>query len=156
MSFVYFVGEEDGGPIKIGWAKDPLKRLRGLQTGNPRRLRIEYVLVGDGDTERLMHELWEHFAIKSKRKEGKVDTAPGTEWFRDDIREKLEPILKTAGEKQAACIKAAVGEDLYLDHLERAVREAHAHHGYEFKGRDEVRLLGAHTGYVLGSRRSRL
>lgn len=36
-SFVYLIGEADG-PLKIGVSKDPIARLRGMQTGNPQRL----------------------------------------------------------------------------------------------------------------------
>jgi hypothetical protein len=52
--FVYFIGEDDDGPVKIGVAKDPISRLRAMQTGNPRRLRVEHVLVGDMDVEKLL------------------------------------------------------------------------------------------------------
>ena len=81
-SFVYVIAEEDG-PIKIGSAVDPILRLRSLQTGNPRRLRVEHVLLGDADLERLLHELWEPFAIKSARvqRRQRPDAAPGTEGF---------------------------------------------------------------------------
>lgn len=36
VSFVYFIGERDNGPLKIGKAVDPINRLRAMQTGNPR------------------------------------------------------------------------------------------------------------------------
>jgi hypothetical protein len=84
----------DDGPIKIGVSKDPISRLRTMQTGNPRRLRIEYVLMGDTNIERLLHELWEPFAIFSARTAGKPDAAPGTEWFTPDTRKALLPIVR--------------------------------------------------------------
>jgi hypothetical protein len=57
ISFVYFIGESDDGSLKIGTSKDPISRLRGMQTGNPRRLRIEHVLVGSSHLEKLLHEI---------------------------------------------------------------------------------------------------
>jgi hypothetical protein len=37
---VYVIAERDGDHCKIGVATDPIKRLRGIQTGNPRPLAI--------------------------------------------------------------------------------------------------------------------
>jgi len=38
---VYFIQSgDDGGPIKIGRAVNPLERLLGLQVGNPHRLQV--------------------------------------------------------------------------------------------------------------------
>ena len=152
--FVYFIGEDEDGPIKIGSAKDPILRLRALQTGNPRRLQVEYVLIGGAPLERLLHELWEPFAVRSKRGQ-KVDALPGTEWFTADARPQLEPILKTAGERQVELVAMTTTEILLPAELERVVREAHAEHGYTAEGRDEVRLLGAGSGYTI-RRRSRI
>jgi hypothetical protein len=65
--FVYVIGEEDGGAVKIGVASDPVKRLRQMQTGNPRRLRIEYVLFGGLSLEKQLHEIWRDLACRSRR-----------------------------------------------------------------------------------------
>ena len=40
MSWVYFIQEDNDGPIKIGRSADPWKRLEALQAGNPRTLRL--------------------------------------------------------------------------------------------------------------------
>lgn len=151
--YVYFVGEE-GGPIKIGWAKDPIVRLRGLQTGNPRRLRIEYVLLGGIELERLMQEMWHGFAIRSKRKHP-VAMNPGTEWFEAEIRQELEPILKAAAREQLRLVKAKKDETIMLDDLERVVRLAHGNHGFVAKTLAPLHYLGAAGGYV-AERRSRV
>lgn len=159
LTFVYVIGEADGGCVKIGTAKDPVKRLRSMQTGNPRRLRVEYVLMGGRDIEALLHQMWEAFAITSVAKRGKVDAAPGTEWFEPEIREQLFPIMATASEAQIDHLRSVLvegGKVIGLDELERMIRQAHAEHGFVAKGREEVRLLGAHAGYVLGSRRNRV
>lgn len=57
---VYLIGWERTGPLKIGHAGDPLKRLAGLQSGNPRRLFIfgAWVLSGAvlaSKVERAVH-----------------------------------------------------------------------------------------------------
>ena len=153
-SFVYFVGEEDDGPVKIGVAKDPISRLRGMQTGNPRRLRIEQVLVGHNTLEKLLHELWESFAIRSAAARRRPDGAPGTEWFRAGIRAELLPIIASAADAQAAHINESTG-NLDAETTERIVRDAHIAHGFVAEGRDHVRRLAHAAGYVV-SRPSRL
>lgn len=145
--FVYFIGEDDDGPVKIGTAKDPVARLRGMQTGNPRRLRVEHVLLGDMPIEKLLHEFWEPYAVASARSAGKPNAAPGTEWFRSEVRAELFPIIETAAREQVAFLATAEGTVMF-ESLERVVRQAHIAHGFVAKGRDEVRLL-ATVGYAI-------
>jgi hypothetical protein len=142
--FVYFIGEEHG-PIKIGNSKDPIGRLRTMQTGNPRRLRIEHVLMGAMPLEKLLHELWEPYAIRSAAKAGKPNASPGTEWFTPEIRETLLPIIVDASGRQTEYLQKA--EEANMDDLGRLVRDAHAESGFVAQGRDEVRLLGSMFGY---------
>jgi hypothetical protein len=142
--FVYFIGEEHG-PIKIGHSKDPIGRIRSMQTGNPRRLRIEHVLLGDMSLEKLLHEFWEPYAIRSAAKAGKPNASPGTEWFTPEVRESLLPIVADASDRQAQYLQSV--ERAGIDHLERLVRDAHADSGFIAQGRDEVRLLGLNIGY---------
>lgn len=49
--YTYFVQGCKGGPIKIGKAIDPKKRLKELQTGHPYRLIQLLVLKGDRESE---------------------------------------------------------------------------------------------------------
>lgn len=155
VSFVYFIGEDgDDGPIKIGVAKDPVSRLRGMQTGNPRRLRIEQVLIGRCHLEKLLHELWEPFVIKSVRAQRTVGAAPGTEWFRADARPQLLPIIATAAAEQVSYLLQAEGE--VGAETERIVRDAHVAHGFVAQGRDVSRTLARGAGYVVSGRPSRL
>lgn len=154
--FVYFIGEEGPGPVKIGMAKDPVKRLREMQVGNSRRLRVEYVLIGDRHIEKLLHEFWEEFSIVSENKRGKVDAPPGTEWFRAEIREQLFPILGTASELQIQYADEVVTEaevDIdragwQMNNMEDAVRDAHHEHGFVPVVRHQVRRLAAGAGYI--------
>jgi hypothetical protein len=125
--FVYFIGEEDDGPIKIGTAKDPVLRLRDLQTGNPRRLQIEYVLVGDARLEQLLHVFWGPYMISPDRGRKFADT----EWFITNVRHQLEPVVRRAIEAQLKLLNE--GETL-LKNLGRAVRDVHSEHGCVIPG----------------------
>jgi hypothetical protein len=66
---LYVIGEGDGsGVVKIGKSVDPQKRLSGLQTGNPRRLRVLHVEPEAGHLEEQLHERFAEIRI-------------GGEWF---------------------------------------------------------------------------
>lgn len=55
MSGVYFVQGFDGGPIKIGRARDPHLRVRELQTGSPVPLDLLCTLPGGEVLEAGLH-----------------------------------------------------------------------------------------------------
>jgi hypothetical protein len=153
-SFVYVIGEEDDGPIKIGVSKDPIARLRGMQTGNPRRLRIEYVLVGDMAAEKVIHEYWEPFAVHSASRPDRQDALPGTEWFKAEIRDQqLLPIIADAVARQIEYI--ATAEEPGFDQLERIIRDAHAASGLVVRRIAPTVLLAEGAGYAV-SRRYRI
>lgn len=154
MSYVYFIGESDDGPVKIGVSRDPVARLRGMQTGNPRRLRIEYVLVGDAHIEKLLHEMWEAHAIFSARNAGKVESAPGTEWFKPEARALLLPIIATAVPAQIE--RLSEGGSVTSEEMESIIRQAHGAHDFVAHRRDEVRMLGSDGGTFVASRPSRI
>lgn len=156
LSFVYVIREEGDGPIKIGVAKDPIKRLRSMQTGNPRRLRIEYVLIGLMDIEKLLHELWEPYAIIAPHRRNKVDAPPGTEWFQPDVCEALFPILETAVDMQLEHLSELTDGKIKTEDLETALRIAHAKHDFVFKPREERRVLAPVMGYAQAGRRARV
>lgn len=144
--FVYAISEGDGGTLKIGRAKDPVKRLRTMQTGNSRRLRIEHVLLGDKCLERLLHEMWEPHAIRAADRQNKVVTGPGTEWFKAEIADELFSILSRAAAEQIDYL----GEEPepHFVGLASVVFQAHVKYGAKFHERDEVRLLAAGPGYA--------
>lgn len=56
--WVYFISSGQGA-IKIGWARDPDKRLKTLQIGSPKRLKILGVMPGTQRTEKEIHR---HYA----------------------------------------------------------------------------------------------
>ena len=54
--FLYFVQAKGTGRIKIGRSKNPRTRLRALQTGNAKELRLIASLEGLGWRERDLHQ----------------------------------------------------------------------------------------------------
>jgi len=55
--YVYFIADGEDGPIKIGYTKaNPNLRLAQLQTGNPRKLELLFVMDGDRQWERSLHD----------------------------------------------------------------------------------------------------
>lgn len=147
-SFVYFTGEADNGALKIGVAKDPVQRLRQMQTGNPRRLKVERVLLGNRDIEALFQQMWRHRAIRSPTATN-PDGGPGTEWFEPEIREELLPIVDTARDFQIDHVEEH-GDETRV--LEWCVRQAHGAHDMVGSRPHEVRLLGAGAGYYIPRR----
>lgn len=81
-AYVYFIQREDG-PIKIGVAQNPKKRLAELQTGSNKGLSIvgSFPFKSRGDAFKMEKELHEHFA--PFRQEG--------EWFHKGL---LQDIMK--------------------------------------------------------------
>lgn len=147
ISYVYVIGEEDDGLVKIGLAKDPVLRLRGMQTGNPRRLRIERVVVGDINVEKLLHEIWASFAIYSSATRDKPHALPNTEWFQAEVREQLLPIMATASAMQIKYV-AESNDDKTAGDMARIVREAHGAHGYVARVTGQPKFLGPGGGYI--------
>lgn len=127
-SFVYLVGEEDDGPLKIGFAKDPVQRLRNLQTANSRPLRIERLVLGDVGVERLLHDSWADYHL-SPRPE------IISEWHSADLREYLHPVLATAAAEQVAYLRSRTSE-VRMSQLARIVQLAHFAHGHTPADRD--------------------
>jgi hypothetical protein len=56
--FVYFVRARDSLNVKIGYSKDPVKRVKGLQTGCPFKLDLEqaFFCTTAFQTEQYLHE----------------------------------------------------------------------------------------------------
>ena len=52
--------------IKIGRSKDPQKRLKQLQTGNPNRLKLIASFDGLGWQEKLIHERLKSYRLKGE------------------------------------------------------------------------------------------
>lgn len=52
---VYFIQAVEGGPIKIGFAQDPQKRLAEIQRMSPVPLQVLKVIPGDRNLEGAIH-----------------------------------------------------------------------------------------------------
>lgn len=71
-SFVYFIQQGRAGPIKIGRSRDPIRRLRQLQTAHSEPLRLLHAEPGDPQDETQAHELFAEARIAG-------------EWFRPTL-----------------------------------------------------------------------
>jgi hypothetical protein len=60
---VYFIRSGEDGPVKIGFARDPLKRLATLQTAHHAPLKIIRLIRGDKTTERNYHIRYVRLAL---------------------------------------------------------------------------------------------
>jgi len=69
--FVYYIQEEMDGSIKIGWSKDPLRRLTDHETSNPRDLRMVVYVKGSQEDEKEIQKKYSKFKTKG-------------EWFRPE------------------------------------------------------------------------
>lgn len=66
MSHVYFVQAGENGPVKIGLAEDPDRRVAELQTGCFAELRLLGTIAGDRGTERALHERFADYRIRGE------------------------------------------------------------------------------------------
>lgn len=62
----YAIQSERGGPIKLGLATDPQRRLSHLQTSHHEPLVILATWPGDGASEAAAHERWRHLRIRGE------------------------------------------------------------------------------------------
>jgi hypothetical protein len=85
--FVYFIRATSGGPIKIGTAENPVKRLAELQCGNPETLEIQQVLLGGRDIEKTWHCYW-------------VDAYLRGEWFDGELAAAILLMARGIAEQQ--------------------------------------------------------
>lgn len=64
--FVYFIQDDDDGPVKIGEAFDPRSRLGELQCGNHRPLKLRAVVLATVTTEKELHALWKRSCVRGE------------------------------------------------------------------------------------------
>ena len=83
--YLYFIQSDVTGMIKVGRSKDPVKRLKQLQTGNPNKLKLIASFENSGWKEKIIHERLEKWSEQG-------------EWFNcecvgsipDDLYESIE------------------------------------------------------------------
>lgn len=66
QSWVYFIRAGESGPIKIGTAKDPRRRLAGLQTSTAVPLHILAAMAGDRTAEQRLHQRFQHLRLRGE------------------------------------------------------------------------------------------
>ena len=69
--YIYFIQGVSGGPIKIGYSKNPQKRLATFQTSHSERLVILGCVKGNIAYERQLHKQFSAYRIRGNG-----------EWFR--------------------------------------------------------------------------
>ena len=55
-TYVYVIGSDDDGPVKIGVSAEPLARMRDLQTSNPHKLSLLVKIRGSREDETALHQ----------------------------------------------------------------------------------------------------
>lgn len=68
---LYIIQSDVSGNIKIGRSKDPQKRLKQLQTGNPNKLKLIAEFKGEGWKEKILHDRLAFYRLEG-------------EWFKYD------------------------------------------------------------------------
>lgn len=90
---IYFISAEPDGPIKIGYASNPKKRIASLQTAHHQQLKLLKVIPGTLQAEAALHALFKNDRIKG-------------EWF------KRSPSLLSFIESDDAWKSAVADEDM--------------------------------------------
>ena len=81
MSYIYIIGPENNGPVKIGISKKPTSRLKQLQTAHPEKLIIHNTFEIEESRTKLLEQKI-HKDLSYLRSKG--------EWFNIDPKEAIE------------------------------------------------------------------
>tara|TARA_B100000035_G_scaffold269211_1_gene242999 strand:- start:370 stop:675 length:306 start_codon:yes stop_codon:yes gene_type:complete len=63
---LYIIQSDVTGMIKIGRSKDPQKRLKQLQTGNPNKLKLIVEFKEQGWKEKILHEKLNKYRLEGE------------------------------------------------------------------------------------------
>lgn len=61
QGYVYFILNEKGDRVKIGFSRDPQKRMRQLQTANAQRLTLLATIPGTKEDEKYLHARYRNY-----------------------------------------------------------------------------------------------
>ncbi|MHA1277144.1 MAG: GIY-YIG nuclease family protein [Candidatus Helarchaeota archaeon] len=100
--YTYFIS--DGTAIKIGKSEDPLARLRGIQTGNPRELKL--LGVSKKLTETEFHEKFKKELIRGEWYNQTPEILLFCEEYKDRIRIPKTIILEDDLHRELDIIRA--------------------------------------------------
>lgn len=81
--FLYVISDNSQGPVKIGFSKDPNKRVKQLQTGSNVKLSVFYTL-SINPKHRIILEKLIHTATSHHKKHG--------EWFSLTVEDAIAEI----------------------------------------------------------------
>jgi hypothetical protein len=96
---IYFVKDTVTQAVKIGYSKNPKKRLAGLQTATPNALVLLGTIHGSLDSETAFHDKFAGYKLQG-------------EWFRGDI---LPEVLAIIAREAAAPRPAAMNVLVWAD-----------------------------------------
>jgi len=103
--YTYFITENEHNEsyrIKIGFSKNPGKRIKSLQTGNSRKLALMGWIETEGqDLERSLHKKYKNHNLNG-------------EWFAIEPCDVLEE-LKAQSTSSYICVQSNVGQFLGCD-----------------------------------------
>lgn len=88
-TFVYVIRPAHDTAIKVGLARDVLARMAELQTGNPRRLNLMYVLPGDRHLEKGLHR-----CLKGSRRLGEWFDGPEIDPFLESVAQLADRMIE--------------------------------------------------------------
>lgn len=63
---IYFIQTADNRYVKIGTAEDPIKRLAGIQTSMPYKIRLIGVMLGDYALESTLHHKFRSTRVRGE------------------------------------------------------------------------------------------
>ena len=64
--YIYFVQAGEKGPVKVGLSKNPMSRVKQLQTSNPHTLKLLGIIPGDRETEEMIHDKFEDHRLEGE------------------------------------------------------------------------------------------
>ncbi len=100
--YIYFIqAGNESRPTKIGWARDPMKRLADMQVAVPDHLRLLATVPGTAKDERELHE---RFSAGWIRGEWFEASTPG-------LRDLIDGLISAQIAAEIEC--AQVGREMY-------------------------------------------
>jgi hypothetical protein len=118
--FVYAI--ESGDAVKIGWARDPRKRLSELNVGSPTEHKLLGFIEGTQARERELHSEFRHHRIRGEwfRKAGPVlefvanlPPVPAHSKARRSARHSGDRIIKWTPLQDGSCIALCYFDGVY-------------------------------------------
>jgi len=82
VGFVYCIRNDDARAVKIGFSKNPVRRIQQLQTASPSQLRLVAMLESAQAFETALHEQYAYRRLSG-------------EWF-DDADSEISTIMSLA------------------------------------------------------------